>query len=173
VVFDATGNLQAMERGLDFVANGGTYVLVSIVRDRIAFSDPEFHRRETSLLGSRNATPQDFETVMQAFPAGKVPSAALATHAAPLADLPSVLDGWLRSDAGVIRRSSACEAAGCDQKWAQQSRCVPQGAPGAFFVPAPDTRDCPNAEFQHVTSAGIAAHAKSNHRQPAPCTSWM
>jgi 2-desacetyl-2-hydroxyethyl bacteriochlorophyllide A dehydrogenase len=103
VVFDATGNLQAMERGLDFVAHGGTYVLVSIVRDRISFSDPEFHKRETSLLGSRNATPQDFETVMQAFRAGKVPSAALATHAAPLADLPSVLDGWLRPDAGVVK----------------------------------------------------------------------
>jgi 2-desacetyl-2-hydroxyethyl bacteriochlorophyllide A dehydrogenase len=103
VVFDATGNLQAMERGLDFVAHGGTYVLVSIVRDRIGFPDPEFHKRETTLLGSRNATPEDFDTVLKAFRAGKVPSAALATHAAPLADLPRVLDGWLRPDAGVVK----------------------------------------------------------------------
>lgn len=103
VVFDATGNLKAMERGLDFVAQGGSYVLVSIVRDRISFSDPEFHKRETTLYGSRNATREDFDTVMQAFRAGKVPSAALATHAAPLADLPSVLDGWMRPDAGVVK----------------------------------------------------------------------
>jgi hypothetical protein len=103
VVFDATGNLQAMERGLDFVAQGGSYVLVSIVRDRISFSDPEFHKRETTLLGSRNATPMDFATVMHAFRAGKVPSAALATHGAPLADLPTVLDGWIRPDAGVVK----------------------------------------------------------------------
>jgi 2-desacetyl-2-hydroxyethyl bacteriochlorophyllide A dehydrogenase len=103
VVFDATGNLQAMERGLDFVAQGGSYVLVSIVRDRISFSDPEFHKRETTLFGSRNATREDFDTVMRAFRAGKVPSAALATHSAPLADLPAVLDGWIRPDAGVVK----------------------------------------------------------------------
>eukprot|EP01034_Spumella_vulgaris_P038963 gene38963-48116_t len=46
VVFDATGNVKAMERGLEFVAHGGTYVLVSIVLDRISFADPEFHKRE-------------------------------------------------------------------------------------------------------------------------------
>jgi 2-desacetyl-2-hydroxyethyl bacteriochlorophyllide A dehydrogenase len=103
VVFDATGNLSAMERGLDFVAHGGSYVLVSIVRDRISFSDPEFHKRETTLLGSRNATREDFDTVMKAFRAGNVPSEALATHSAPLAELPHVLDGWIRPDAGVVK----------------------------------------------------------------------
>ncbi len=55
-VFDATGNPKAIERGFAFVAHGGVYVLVSIVASDISFSDPEFHKRETSLLGSRNAT---------------------------------------------------------------------------------------------------------------------
>ncbi|HET7527690.1 MAG TPA: zinc-binding alcohol dehydrogenase family protein, partial [Burkholderiaceae bacterium] len=56
VVFDATGNAAAMERGFRFVAHAGTYVLISIVSADITFSDPEFHKRETTLLGSRNAT---------------------------------------------------------------------------------------------------------------------
>src|SRR6476659_8019122 len=30
VVFDATGNPKAMERGFKFVAHGGTYVLISV-----------------------------------------------------------------------------------------------------------------------------------------------
>ncbi|MBT9596441.1 MAG: zinc-binding alcohol dehydrogenase family protein, partial [Vitreoscilla sp.] len=58
VVFDATGNPKAMERGFKFVAHAGTYVLISVVGATISFSDPEFHKRETTLLGSRNATPQ-------------------------------------------------------------------------------------------------------------------
>ena len=72
VVFDATGNPKAMERGFRFVAHGGTYVLVSIVAGDITFSDPEFHKRETSLLGSRNATGEDFETVMAAMRSGQI-----------------------------------------------------------------------------------------------------
>ena len=87
VVFDATGNIAAMERGLDFVAHGGAYVLVSIVRDRLSFSDPEFHKRETTLLGSRNATVDDFEEVVAAMKAGKVPTALLNTHRTTLDEL--------------------------------------------------------------------------------------
>ena len=103
VVFDATGNIAAMERGLDFVAHGGTYVLVSIVRDRLSFSDPEFHKRETTLLGSRNATVDDFEEVVAAMKAGKVPTALLNTHRTTLDEFTGVLDRWMQPEAGVIK----------------------------------------------------------------------
>jgi 2-desacetyl-2-hydroxyethyl bacteriochlorophyllide A dehydrogenase len=49
VVFDATGNAKAMERGFGFVAHGGAYVFISLVRQDITFSDPEFHKREITL----------------------------------------------------------------------------------------------------------------------------
>ena len=39
-------------------------VLVSVVKDDITFSDPEFHKREMMLIGSRNALRADFEHVM-------------------------------------------------------------------------------------------------------------
>ncbi|STQ93539.1 L-threonine 3-dehydrogenase [Janthinobacterium lividum] len=103
VVFDATGNIAAMERGLDFVAHGGAYVLVSIVRDRLSFSDPEFHKRETTLLGSRNATVDDFEEVVAAMKAGKVPTALLNTHRTTLDEFTGVLDRWMQPEAGVIK----------------------------------------------------------------------
>ena len=69
----------AMERGFEFIAHGGKYVLVSIVPDRISFADPEFHKREATLLASRNATPEDFETVLDAMRRGEVPTDALNT----------------------------------------------------------------------------------------------
>ncbi len=83
-VFDCTGSPKAMERGFSFVAHGGTYVLVSIVQGNISFSDPEFHKRETTLLSSRNATLTDFATVMTAIREGKIPTKAINTHRAPL-----------------------------------------------------------------------------------------
>ncbi|WBS04740.1 zinc-binding alcohol dehydrogenase family protein [Pseudoduganella sp. SL102] len=102
-VFDATGNVRAMERGLEFVAHGGSYVLVSIVRDRISFDDPEFHKRETTLLGSRNATAADFQAVLAAMQAGRVPTALMNTHRATLAGFVDVLPQWMDPAAGVIK----------------------------------------------------------------------
>jgi 2-desacetyl-2-hydroxyethyl bacteriochlorophyllide A dehydrogenase len=102
-VFDATGNIKAMERGLDFVAHGGTYVLVSIVPERISFSDPEFHKRETTLLGSRNATVEDFREVLAAMKAGLVPTRAMNTHRTTLDEFVDVLPRWMDPASGVIK----------------------------------------------------------------------
>ncbi|KQZ28242.1 zinc-binding alcohol dehydrogenase family protein [Duganella sp. Root1480D1] len=102
-VFDATGNVKAMERGLEFVAHGGTYVLVSIVLDRISFADPEFHKRETTLLGSRNATADDFRTVLAAMKAGQVPTGLMNTHRTTLDGFIDVLPQWMDPASGVIK----------------------------------------------------------------------
>ena len=103
VVFDATGNAKAIERGFGFVAHAGTYVLISIVRDNITFSDPEFHKRETTLLGSRNATTEDFEAVLAAIRAGEVPTDALNTHRLKLAELPTEFSKLLDPAQGVVK----------------------------------------------------------------------
>lgn len=103
LVFDATGNARAIERGFAFVAHGGQYVLISVVRDTISFSDPEFHKRETTLLGSRNATTEDFETVLSAMRAGQVPTAALNTHRMALADVPAHFATLLDPKQGVVK----------------------------------------------------------------------
>lgn len=108
VVFDATGNARAMERGLQFIAHGGKYVLVSVVRDNITFSDPEFHKREATLLGSRNATMEDFETVLNAMRAGQVPTAALNTHRMPLADVPTAFATLMDPAQGVVKALIDC-----------------------------------------------------------------
>ncbi|MBP6736174.1 MAG: dehydrogenase, partial [Rhodobacteraceae bacterium] len=73
------------------VGHGGSYVLISVVQDRISFADPEFHKREARLIGSRNATAEDFETVMAALRAGTVQAAALLSERIALADLPARL----------------------------------------------------------------------------------
>ena len=108
VVFDATGNRHAMERGFRLVAHGGKYVLVSIVRDSISFADPEFHKRETTLLGSRNATMEDFQTVLAAMRAGRIPDRALNTHRLPLHDVPAGFATLLDPAQRVIKAIVEC-----------------------------------------------------------------
>ena len=102
-VFDCTGSPKAMERGFALVAHGGTYVLVSIVQGQISFSDPEFHKRETTLLSSRNATLADFATVMTAMREGKVPTRAIKTHSAPLWEVAARMPEWIRPEAGTVK----------------------------------------------------------------------
>jgi 2-desacetyl-2-hydroxyethyl bacteriochlorophyllide A dehydrogenase len=107
VVFDATGNPKAMERGFRLVAHGGTYVLISVVAANITFSDPEFHKREMTLLGSRNATAEDFATVLDAMRAGLIPQ-TLNTHRLALADVPTQFQTLLDPTAGVIKAIVEC-----------------------------------------------------------------
>lgn len=101
VVFDATGHAGAMEAGFAHVGHGGSYVLISVVQDRISFSDPEFHKRETRLIGSRNATEEDFATVMGALRTGVVRAEALLSERIALADLPTRLPE-LAADRGQL-----------------------------------------------------------------------
>ncbi|WCM28636.1 zinc-binding alcohol dehydrogenase family protein [Sphingomonas sp. QA11] len=88
VVFDATGALSAMAQSLAFVANGGTLVLVGVAPGNLIFDDPEFHKRETTLLASRNALSADFDRVIAAIRAGHIPFDALKTHGVQAEDLP-------------------------------------------------------------------------------------
>ncbi|MCW1404443.1 zinc-binding dehydrogenase [Novosphingobium sp. MW5] len=80
VIFDATGNAQAIEAGFSLLAHGSRYVLVSVVKETICFSDPEFHKRETQIIGSRNATGEDFEAVMSAIRASRIDTDALSAR---------------------------------------------------------------------------------------------
>jgi 2-desacetyl-2-hydroxyethyl bacteriochlorophyllide A dehydrogenase len=107
-VFDATGNAKAMERGFELIAHGGKYVLISIVPDTISFSDPEFHKREATLMGSRNATIEDFKTVLTAMQAGQIPTDALGTHRLTLAGVPNGFANLLDPAAGVVKAIVEC-----------------------------------------------------------------
>nr|WP_067294347.1 zinc-binding alcohol dehydrogenase family protein [Marinobacterium profundum] len=102
-VFDATGNPKAMMAGFDWIAHGGSYVLVSVVKADITFSDPEFHKRELSLLGSRNATREDFERVVSCLLDGSVQASAMITHRGHLSQLAELFPLWVQPSSGVIK----------------------------------------------------------------------
>ncbi|MBU4531979.1 MAG: zinc-binding alcohol dehydrogenase family protein [Hoeflea sp.] len=102
-VFDATGNLASIQAGFARVAHGGRYVLVSVVNEMVTFSDPEFHKREMALIGSRNATSADFATVIAAYNAGHIPLDRIITHRSDLARVAEDLPRWSREKTGLIK----------------------------------------------------------------------
>ena len=103
IVFDATGSRQSIESAFALVANGGRYVLVSVVKGEITFTDADFHRKELTLMGSRNATTDDFERVIAAIVAGRVPHEKWITHRTTLRGAVSDLPKWTSDKTGLIK----------------------------------------------------------------------
>jgi 2-desacetyl-2-hydroxyethyl bacteriochlorophyllide A dehydrogenase len=101
-VFDATGHAGSMMTAFGRVASGGRLVFVGLTRDPITFDDPEFHRRELTLLASRNATAVDFERVIGAVRGGRIDPVGWITHRLALRDLPERFDA-LRRDPGLVK----------------------------------------------------------------------
>lgn len=87
VVFDATGNPQAMEAAFDYPAHGGRLVFVGLVQGRISFDDPQFHRRELTLLSSRNSC-HDFPRIIQMIEDGRIDTSPWINYRMGLADVP-------------------------------------------------------------------------------------
>lgn len=50
IVFDATGNAKSMTDAFQYVAHGGSLLYVGLVNDHIHFSDPDFHKKEITLM---------------------------------------------------------------------------------------------------------------------------
>ncbi|CAG7624307.1 zinc-binding alcohol dehydrogenase family protein [Paenibacillus allorhizosphaerae] len=102
-VFDATGNAKSMENALQYVAHGGRLVYVGLVKANISFSDPEFHKREMSILSSRNASRVDFEHVINSIRAGSIDTDSFVTHRVPFDEMIGAYETWLKPETGVIK----------------------------------------------------------------------
>ena len=112
IVFDATGSPKAMEAGFGHVAHGGTYVLVSVVKGDLTFSDAEFHKREMKLVGSRNAQTPDFLHVMDALASGAIDGGKLVSTVLTFEELPEKLPALAADRSGLIKALVALPAWG-------------------------------------------------------------
>ena len=103
LVFDCTGSPASMMQSFRYVANGGRLVLVGLAQADLTFHDPEFHRREMTLLGSRNATRADLQHVIASIAAGQVVTEPLTTARVALDGLIPAFPNWLKPEAGVLK----------------------------------------------------------------------
>ncbi|HXB95141.1 MAG TPA: zinc-binding dehydrogenase, partial [Puia sp.] len=103
VVVDATGNRKAINDGFQYLAHGGRYVLVGLQKGEIQISHPEFHRREATLMSSRNATREDFDKVMEAMEKGSIDPGIFITHRVQFPEVKKQFASWLEPSGGVIK----------------------------------------------------------------------
>jgi threonine dehydrogenase-like Zn-dependent dehydrogenase len=103
VVFDATGNAASMMGAFQYAASGGRVVYVGLVLSDITFYDPDFHRKEITLLATRNSTGRDFVRIIGLLESGEVDTSPWITHRAEASELPDVFPGWLEPNSGVLK----------------------------------------------------------------------
>ncbi len=104
VVIDATGNQHSMVRSMEFAAFTGRIVYVGITQNKLEFFQaPVFHRRELSVLASRNALPGDFTRIISLIQNQQIDTRPWITHQAPFEDVPTVFDTWLDPASRVIK----------------------------------------------------------------------
>ncbi|WP_300597896.1 zinc-binding alcohol dehydrogenase family protein [Niabella sp.] len=103
VVIDATGNLKAINNGIQYLAHGGRYVLIGLQKEAFSFSHPEFHKRETTLMSSRNAVKEDFEHVIRSIKDGAIRPQNYITHTVAFDEVPAQFESWLHPATGVIK----------------------------------------------------------------------
>ena len=106
-VVDATGNLSSMGDSLEYVGQAGRLVYVGLAQGEVMFNDPLFHRREMTLLASRNALPRNFSEIIVAMESGAIDALAWITHRCLLEELPVRLPEWSKPESGVIKAIAA------------------------------------------------------------------
>jgi 2-desacetyl-2-hydroxyethyl bacteriochlorophyllide A dehydrogenase len=102
-VIDATGNPQSMARCFDFAAHGGRIVFVGLFQGDLTFNDPNFHRRELTVMGSRNSRPEDFERIIAMVEKGEIDTKPWITHRVGVDDAVESFPKWLEPNSGVLK----------------------------------------------------------------------
>jgi len=103
VIIDASGNQKAINNALQYLAHGGRFVLIGLQKEKICFSHPEFHKRETTLMSSRNATKEDFEQVIDCIKNGLIDPSVLITHRLKFDELRDVFPSLTDPGMNVIK----------------------------------------------------------------------
>ena len=104
VVVDATGSNKSMAHALNYCAFTGRLVYVGITQQEISFLQaPALHRRELTILASRNALPGDFIRIIKLIEGGQINTDNWITHHATFSNMIEAFPSWVKPETGVIK----------------------------------------------------------------------
>ena len=104
VVIDATGSNKSMAAALAYCAFAGRLIYVGITQQEISFLHaPILHRREITIMASRNALSPDFKRIIALIEEGKIDTVPWITHHAAFDDMIEAFPSWLKPETGVIK----------------------------------------------------------------------
>ena len=104
VVVDATGSNKSMGGALGYCAYAGRLIYVGITQQEVSFLHaPIMHRRELTIMASRNAIADDFTRIISLIEGGRIDTLPWITHHAKLDEVIGVFPTWLKPESGVIK----------------------------------------------------------------------
>jgi alcohol dehydrogenase len=103
-VIDATGSNRSMSRALEFCSFAGHLVYVGITQAELSFLHaPVLHRRELTVMASRNALPGDFTSIISLMETGRINTSPWITHRSDFGSMAGRFPDWLKPETGVIK----------------------------------------------------------------------
>jgi alcohol dehydrogenase len=104
VVIDATGSNRSMSHALNYCAFGGRLVYVGITQSELSFLHaPVMHRRELTIMASRNALPGDFTGIIKHIEDSRLDTGPWITHRAEFDEMIAAFPSWILPETGVIK----------------------------------------------------------------------
>jgi 2-desacetyl-2-hydroxyethyl bacteriochlorophyllide A dehydrogenase len=94
VVIEAAGSPETFRQAVDLVAFAGRVVYIGYAKSPVKYDTSLFVKKELDILGSRNATSDDFAAVIAMLAERRFPVDAVVSHTVPLAEVPAVLAAW-------------------------------------------------------------------------------
>ena len=103
VVLDATGNKNSMTKALEYTAPAGRIVFIGLFQGDFSFNDPNFHKKELTLMASRNALASDFKQIITMMEEGKINTNTWITHRSSFENMIEQFESWLKPESKVIK----------------------------------------------------------------------
>ena len=104
LVIDATGSNQSMSQALNYCAFTGRLVFVGLTQAEVSFPHaPVMHRRELTILASRNALSADFTRIIKLIEEGRIDTRPWISHRADFDGMIAAFPSWLKPETGVIK----------------------------------------------------------------------
>ena len=92
-----------MEAAFDLPAPSGRLVFVGFQLEPVSFSNPYFHRRELTVMASRNSTTAEFTRIIGLMESGRIDTIPWITHRAGFDDVMEIFPSWLEPETGVVK----------------------------------------------------------------------
>jgi threonine dehydrogenase-like Zn-dependent dehydrogenase len=102
-VFDCTGDKGSMDNAIHLLQQAGTLTFVGLINDSVSLFDPDLHRREATILASRNSTPAEHRRVLELMESGRIDVSDWPTECASPEAMGGRFPLWLHREAGVVK----------------------------------------------------------------------
>jgi threonine dehydrogenase-like Zn-dependent dehydrogenase len=103
VVIEAVGLPATFRAAVDEVCFAGRVVYIGYAKETVSYETKYFVMKELDIMGSRNATMQNFADVIQVLETGRYPVAETITRCVPFAEAGAALAAWAADPSRVTK----------------------------------------------------------------------